>query len=209
MSMVRSLTWVFASLLLLVACQSTEPTLKPLTSQDVILAFGDSLTYGTGSTGGASYPAALQKLIGFTVINAGEPGEETSGGRLRIKEALEKYHPTLVILCLGGNDMLRKRREELIIANLKAIIRDIQSVGAEVMLIAVPSATLTLSVPGFYKALGKEFQIIVDESTLRSLLKDPALKSDYIHLNNAGYRALAEAIARTLKQAHAIRSINQ
>jgi len=190
------------------SCSSPTPKLNPLSPDDVIVAFGDSLTYGTGAPKETSYPVILEKIIGIKVVNEGIPGEETAGSLMRIDSVLEKYHPSLVIVCVGGNDHLRKRKPEQIKENLKNIIQHIRNTGADVLLIAPPVFSLSLSVPDLYAELGEEFGIPVDDTTLAILLKQPDLKSDYIHLNAAGYKALAESIASMLKKTGAVDTIN-
>ncbi|MCB1827711.1 MAG: hypothetical protein KDH94_04720, partial [Coxiellaceae bacterium] len=174
--------------------------LYPLGSDAVIVAYGDSLTYGTGAPRSDSYPAVLSRLIKINVINAGIPGETTTQGLKRLPSMLEKYNPSLVLLCLGGNDVLKKVPAKTISANLKKMVALIQSHGAQVFLIAVPEARLTLSVPDYYQNIANEFDIPVDTETLPDLLGDRSQKSDSVHLNRSGYRRFAERIAEQLKQ---------
>lgn len=188
---------------LLISC-GPLPTLTHLQSNDIILAFGDSITYGTGASPETSYPVDLQKLIGYKVINAGVPGEETRESLLRITATLDQYNPKLVLLCLGGNDLLRQRSMAVIKENLKRMIQIIQSHGAQVVLIGVPRISYDLSVPEFYEELGSEFNIPVDVETYRELIKNPQYKADYIHLNAAGYNVFSEDMAALLKKYGAI-----
>lgn len=87
----------------LTAC-STHLKLPALSNDAVIVAFGDSLTFGTGSEPAESYPAVLEKMIGRRVVNSGVPGEVTGDGLLRLPEVLEWEKPALLLLCHGGND---------------------------------------------------------------------------------------------------------
>lgn len=188
----------------IVSCSSSTPTLRPLKAGDVVVAFGDSLTFGTGAKSDQSYPARLQYEIGVEVINAGVPGEETSGGVKRIEKVLEKYRPQLVILGLGGNDQIRRRSSASIKANLGTIIRSIKLTGADVLLLAPPMPKLSLTVDPIYSELSEEFNIPLDDKSLPDLLAQRDMKSDTIHLNAKGYQALAESIARLLQVTGAV-----
>jgi len=186
--------------MVLSGCNQSSAKLSPLNPQDIILAFGDSLTYGTGAPPEASYPLVLAGKAKLNVVNAGVPGEETSGGLIRISDELQKYNPKLVILCLGGNDLIHRTPDETIKSNLLQIINIIKKSGAQVLLIAVPRFNFGLEVPDFYNELANETSIPVDDNILVTLEKIPAFKSDYIHFNLVGYKKMADAIYDDLKK---------
>ncbi len=179
------------------ACQERAPRLAPLPSDALILAFGDSLTAGTGASGADSYPAVLQRLTGYSVINAGQPGELSGDGLTRLPALLERHQPTLVLLCHGGNDMLRRHDTARTSANLAAMIEMIRDNGAQVLLLAVPRPGLRLRPAPFYRELARHYQIPYDTS-LAQILSERELKSDTVHPNAAGYRRLAESLAGQL-----------
>ncbi len=195
----------FITFFLFSSCSKEQPKLQPLAPDAVILAFGDSLTYGTGTTLANSYPADLEILIKHRVINAGVAGEETSQSMPRLVMELEKNHPQLVLLCLGGNDLIRKRPEESIKTNLSEMIKKIKIAGAQIVLIAVPYPRLSFAIPDFYQELADEYNIPLEKNSLASLLQQPKYKSDMMHLNQLGYSELAKNIAKILQETEAIK----
>jgi lysophospholipase L1-like esterase len=186
-------------MLLSSACSKT-PQLSLLPADATILAFGDSLTAGTGAGESESYPAVLANLTGRKVVNGGVPGEVSAAGVLRLSELLERERPALLILCHGGNDLLARQNHQLIADNLRTMIRTARERGVAVVLVAVPSPDLMLKPPGLYEEVAGEFQIPVERKALPLILGKSALKSDHIHPNAAGYRLLAEALCKLLKK---------
>ncbi len=190
--------------ILLAGCGNKVPQIGKLAASDVVLAFGDSLTYGTGAKAEDSYPVVLGQLIGRTVIRAGVPGEQTAAGLERLPGALDEHKPRLVIVCLGGNDMLRKGAPANIEANLRKILTEIKSRGLDAMLIGVPRPALITEPPDFYSKLAKEFAIPYEGEIITSVLYKSELKADPIHPNAAGYRKIAEAVAKLMRDARAL-----
>lgn len=190
--------------LLFVASCSQGPRLNPLPADATILAFGDSITYGTGADDGASYPAVLEGLIARRVVNAGVPGEVTAEGLERLPAVLDEVHPSLLILCLGGNDMLRKLGEGQAADNLRRMIRLSRERGVDVVLIGVPRPGIFLDSADFYEKIADESAVVYEGSVLKRVLSDNSLKSDYIHPNAKGYKAMAGEIAELLKKRGAI-----
>ena len=191
-------------LALAAGCAASVPKLSKLGAADVVVAFGDSLTFGTGASEAESYPIVLGQLIDRSVVRAGVPGETTEGGLARLQEVIDEHKPKLMIVCLGGNDMLRKIDEAQITANLRTIINTIKAQNIAVVLVGVPKPAWVTSAPPFYEAIAKEFGIPYEGKIVTDVLYQRDQKSDAIHPNAKGYRRMAEAVAVLLKKAGAI-----
>ncbi|BCN93172.1 arylesterase [Thiomicrorhabdus immobilis] len=170
----------------------------------MVIAFGDSLTAGYGVDKSQSYPSILAKLTGLNVVNAGISGETTTQGLKRLPEVLEQHQPKLVILLEGGNDVLQKVAESKIKSNLKQMIQLIKQSGASVLLVGVPEKRLFGSALDLYSELASELEIPLEEDIVASLMKRPSMKSDYVHFNQQGYQAMAEAIYEQLQNRGAV-----
>jgi acyl-CoA thioesterase I len=200
--------WLVACALLpsgaLVASCSRGPALPKLDPNDVILAFGDSLTYGTGASPEQSYPAVLETLVRRRVVREGYPGETTAQGLERLAALLDQHHPKLVLLCMGGNDMLQQVDTQVTERNLRSMIGMARERGVAVVLIGVPAPRLLGGAAPFYRALADAQQIPLEEEALPSVLRRSAYKSDPIHPNADGYRLVAQALAELLRKAGAV-----
>lgn len=193
--------WILC--LVLAGC-TPPPELEPLAADAVVLAFGDSLTFGTGAGPGEGYPEVLSGLIGRTVVKAGVPGEVSADGLLRLPALLDREQPALLLLCHGGNDQLQRLDPARLADNLRAMIREARDRNIAVVLIAVPAPGLSLRPLPLYAGIADEFGLAADLETVADILGDRALKSDYIHPNAAGYRRLALAVADLLRAAGAV-----
>ncbi|HKQ27913.1 MAG TPA: arylesterase [Burkholderiales bacterium] len=181
-----------------------QSRLTRLPSDAVILAFGDSLTFGTGAAEDESYPAQLEQLVGRRVVRAGVPGEVSAQALARLPGALDEHAPRLLLLCIGGNDFLRQLGNRQAEANVRAMVKLARSRGVEVLLIGTPEPGYSLSPPSFYAEIAREFRQTYEEAAMSQVLRDNALKSDPIHPNALGYRLIAERVAQRLRQSGAI-----
>ncbi len=192
-------------LLLFAACGPSEPQVAPLSKNGVILAFGDSLTYGTGAKPQESYPAVLARLIGHQVIRSGVPGEVSARGLARLPEALDRYRPNLLILCHGGNDFLRRHRRDGTEANIRAMVELARARNIDVVLIGVPQPGIWITEGAeLFARVAKAFGVPYEAEALAGIMTDRSLKSDTVHPNASGYRKLAEAVAALLRASGAI-----
>ncbi|MGR8981820.1 MAG: GDSL-type esterase/lipase family protein [Gammaproteobacteria bacterium] len=196
---------LFLILLLLTACTESPKTIDKLPANAVILAFGDSLTFGTGASPAHDYPTILSKLTGLKVINKGRPGEISSDGLRRLPLVLEQYDPKLLILIHGGNDIIRKIPSEQIVGNLKQMIALAKERRIHVVMLGVPKPNLfMLASADFYRTLADEENVLADLTTLPEILGDYTFKSDLIHPNDKGYERIATQIHSLLVDSGAL-----
>jgi len=200
----RVLRILLVLLVALAAGCGAKPRLSPLPQDAVVLAFGDSLTFGTGAAEQESYPAQLEKLIGRRVVRAGVPGEVTAQALARLPAALEEHAPRLLLLCIGGNDFLRRLGNAQAEANVRAMVELARSRGVEVLLVGAPEPGISVTPPAFYAGIAKQFALPYESSVIGEVLRDASLKSDPIHPNARGYGVIAGRVAELLRNSGAI-----
>lgn len=206
MTIIARRVFLFGLLLVLLAgCGSPGPSgFDPLPRQATVLAFGDSVTHGTGADRGEDFPARLQTITGWTVVNAGVPGDRADRARERLEPALREHEPDLVLIGLGGNDFLRGRDPVQVKEDLRVLVATVRAHDAQPLLLAVPTpsamaaAAGRLRDDGIYRELAREEQVPLVENVLAAVLSDRGLRADPIHPNADGYRQMAERIAESL-----------
>ena len=185
-------------------CGEKISSLPPLSSSSIILAYGDSLTYGYNVSRNESYPAKLEVLTGISVINSGVSGEVSAQGLKRLPKVLDEHHPQLVILCHGGNDLLRKMDPEKMEFNIRGMIQLSLDRDIPVILLGVPKLGIFLSSSDVYEKIANSMNVIFIEDLISDVLGDKLLKSDSIHPNKKGYNLMAEEIYSLLLDKGAI-----
>lgn len=169
------------------------------------VAIGDSLTYGFGTDKLNSYPQQLSNRLGIKIINEGKNGDTSLGVLTRLDSILERHSPSVVLLSIGGNDMLRGVSDKIIIENISNIIDRLRQNNVQVILIAEPrpslkGALISLSDANFYWSIAREKKIPIIENVFSSLLSKPEYRSDMIHLNAIGYAKAADMIFNKLSK---------
>ncbi|MBI4476726.1 MAG: hypothetical protein HY654_06105, partial [Acidobacteria bacterium] len=196
------------------------PPTTPTLSVTKILAFGDSLTYGSHSSrhfflverDHVTYPTHLASLLKarysnqtITVINAGLPGELAVFARARLESVIDANAPDLVLLLEGTNDVNAGLTPSQIGAGLNVLVQ--AAVGKRVK---VRIATLT-PIGLAYDSTGDTSRVIeavnVQIGTIAAtqpigapvdlyatINRDPSLlAADGLHPTDAGYMAIANA----------------
>jgi len=203
-ALLRRIGALLAAFALLASGCSQQSKLAPLPAGAVLLAFGDSLTYGTGANEEESYPAQLARLTGRRVVREGVPGEVSDAGLARLPAVLDEHRPRLLLLCHGGNDFLRRLPMGRAAANVRAMIQLARDRGIDVLLIGTPEIGFTLTPPEFYAGIAKEYRIPYEGDVLTKIFRNGDLKSDQVHPNAKGYLLMAERVAALLRKSGAL-----
>ncbi|MBN8473903.1 arylesterase [Sulfuritalea sp.] len=191
-------------LLLAAACGGSKEA--PMPAGTKVLALGDSLTAPHGVRPGEDWPTLLGQRTGWVVINGGISGDTSGGALERLPALLDEHQPKLVLVTLGGNDMLRKMPQGQTVANLGRMLDLVGSRGAKAVLLATPKPSIAgavfnnLSPADFYADVAKEKKVPLIKGALSEVLSDSALKGDQLHPNAAGHARLGEKIHSDLKK---------
>jgi len=197
--------FLFLLVLLLAACGGSKKE-AALPAGTRVLALGDSLTAPHGVKPGEDWPTLLGQKTGWVVINAGISGDTSGGALARLPALLDEHQPQLVLVTLGGNDMLRRLPQGQTVANLDKMLALVKGRGARAVLLATPKPSIAgavfnnLSAAEFYAEVAKDKKVPLIEDAIADVLSDTNLKSDQLHPNAAGHALLANKIHAALKK---------
>jgi acyl-CoA thioesterase-1 len=176
-------------------CRRPVPNLdSPGTS---IVCFGDSISAGVGASPGQGFCEVLADRLGVEVVNEGISGNTTAEGLARLDQVLA-HEPWLVIVELGGNDILRQVPISSTEATLRTIVERVLAARALPLLVEV-EGPFSGDHGAIYRRLGDRYRIPVVENVLPEIERNPRLKSDEVHPNDAGHAKLAAAVAAMVK----------
>ena len=189
-------------LVTLAGCGRDKKTAQPVPPGSTVLALGDSLTFGTGASAETSYPTVLAGLTGWNVVNAGVPGDTSAQALARLPALLAEHHPKLVIVSIGGNDFLRKLPESDTRTHVHAICKQSLAAGAQVLLVAVPRATVAAALGqmtdhALYAEVSEDLKIPLQREAWGEVLAQPDLRADAVHANARGYAQFARSVQGT------------
>ena len=177
-----------------------------------ILALGDSLTAGYGLGPGEGFTDQLQDRFDKTygvgeivIINAGVSGDTTRGGLARLDWALADA-PDMVMVALGGNDMLRGLEPAETLSNLSQILETLQQQNKPVLLAGMLAAAnlgqdYASEFDSIYPHLAREYDVVFYPFFLDGVALNPDLNQpDGLHPNQKGVAIMVEKLWPYIEQ---------
>jgi acyl-CoA hydrolase len=204
-------TLLFAFLCLVPAIGCSERRETPLAPGSIVLALGDSITAGHGLLPEQVWPALLARRSGWQIVNAGMSGDTSDGALQRLPGLLAEHAPQLMIVEIGGSDMLRRAAEKHIGANLAAIVDLARQRQVRVALLAIPrpsalgAATGHLKPAAFYADTASSRGVMLVERAVSDVLSDGRLRLDPLHPNAQGQLVLADALEKSFRASGLLR----
>ena len=168
-----------------------------------VVAFGDSITAGFGTTGDNDYVSRLADRTGVAIINAGRSGDTTGSALARIDSAVLARDADIVIVFLGGNDLLQGVPVQQRITNITSIVQQIRADGAAVILVGVGSGAID-PFEGALAGIASQTSSTFVPAVLDGIFGVSSLMADLIHPNNAGHAIIADRIEPALRAALAV-----
>jgi lysophospholipase L1-like esterase len=175
-----------------------SPTEPSSTTQ--VVAFGDSITFGIGTSSGGNYVSVLSARLSINIVNAGFPGDTTGDALARIERSVLDRQPKIVMVLLGGNDLLQNVPVQQRINNITTIVQRIRGSGAAVILIGLGSGLLD-PFDGALAGLATSTSSTYVPGILDGIFGNAALMADSVHPNNAGHAIIADRLEPALRAA--------
>jgi acyl-CoA thioesterase-1 len=171
-------------------------------TRPVIVAFGDSLTAGYGTSAGESYPDYLQEDLNargyrYRVINEGISGNTSKDGVMRVAQIVA-LHPAITIVAFGGNDGLRGIEIADTEKNLSTILSTLQKSHIKVVLggITLPpnyGSAYIAKFDAMYAKLAKTYHVPLLPFMLQGVYGTPGdMQNDDTHATARGNRKVAK-----------------
>ncbi len=194
--------------LLLTACGGYQISDdRPTTGNIVVL--GASVVEGYGVQDTERYADLLQARLNtsgynYTIINQGISGDTTGDGLKRIDEVI-KAEPEIIILALGGNDFIQRKKLDEVEANLRVLVTKIQEVNADILMIGViapPTRGFDYSLDSrkVFERVAEDFDLTLMPSYFKGILLDSRyMQSDGIHPKPAGHVKIADNVWELLE----------
>lgn len=167
---------------------------------NTIIAMGDSITEGYGVPAEQTFAGVLSREFGIPIVNAGISGDTTAGGLERLGRQVLSLNPRVVLIELGGNDLLHKIPRTRTRENLEEMIRRIQSAGAAAVLVAVDGPPGFEGLDRLYRQVARRMGAVHVPNTIRGFSQNPEFMADEFHPNARGHQIMAERIAKVLRQ---------
>ncbi|QDV50982.1 SGNH/GDSL hydrolase family protein [Gimesia fumaroli] len=186
--------------LLLEVPSHLTPGVKPAASRSLTV-IGDSVTAGLGDEATETWPRILERTHGIAVQDLSHVGDTVSAARKRVMET--EIESPLVLLEIGGNDLLGSTTTAQFEKNLDALLSELTSPGRQLVMLELPLPPFYHEFGRIQRALARKHGVkLVPKRVFLSIIAGGGATLDSIHLSQAGHQNMAEVVWQILAPAY-------
>ncbi len=197
---------------LLLSVVGLIPNTVPASDLPVLLILGDSLSAGYGMDREHSWVHLLELRLkdrghSYRILNSSISGDTTQGGLARLPRLMDRYHPEIVIIELGGNDGLRGIDPDITRENIKRMIQHSRDGGAQILLAGIKlppnyGVSYLKQFESIYTDLAADYDTLLVPFFMDGVIFQPGLlQADGIHPNEKGQPVLLDNVWQVLEPA--------
>ena len=166
-----------------------------LKDQYDVVAFGDSLTEGIGANNARGYVSRLSEHYGVDILNKGIRRHQSKHLLARVTTDVLPYKPKLVLMTVGGNDVVRGIPFSEFSANLSQLFTIFKQHNIHVLYLGVTTSRFGNDYKNELAALCAQFDnVTYVPNVLDGILYNPILLSDVIHPDDQGYEIITNKV---------------
>ena len=164
----------------------------PQASCDRLYVVGDSLSAGF-EPGKLNWPAILQKQCDTEIVNLAQPGATLSSALKQAERVSGR--PCVVLLEIGGNDLLRNTDEREFRGDLETLLRALNKPGQTIVMFELPLLPGQAGLGQIQRALAKAHAVpLIPKRGFTRVLSGTGATIDGLHLSESGAADMAELV---------------
>lgn len=167
-------------------------------ASDHLVVIGDSISSGIDPHV-VSWPAAMQQLIGLPIKNLAQPGAQVMDAKIMAMQV--KPSDCVVLVEIGGNDLLSGEPSEEFAHGLEATLSELSAPGRNVAMFELPLLPGKIAYGRIQRNLAIENGVwLIPKRYVASVISGADATSDGLHLSNTGARRMTILVARALSR---------
>jgi acyl-CoA thioesterase I len=162
-----------------------------------LCVIGDSFSAGISGKSERTWPVIFGEKYGVEVINLSVAG--ATAGSILPQTGKIANDDTIVLLEIGGNDLLSMTSQSVFEQNLRSLLQKVVRPNRSVLMLELPLAPWHIGYGRIQRKLAAEFKVVlIPKSFLADIFGAKGATIDLAHLSSDGHKIMAEKIGHLL-----------
>jgi acyl-CoA thioesterase-1 len=166
----------------------------PNAEYENLYIIGDSIAAGIGGQNEQTWPKVLQQKYDVKVLNLAIAGATVRSAARKQATKVNREN-SIVLLEIGGNDILQSNGTQIFNEGLRSILEQITSKNRLIVMLELPVLPWQSNYLKIQRKLAKDFNVIlVPRRFFVSILSEKSATLDGIHLSETGHELMADEL---------------